>query len=277
MDRVDSHQHYWQPLRGDYGWMPMDDPVLARQYRPADLEPSLDRHGIRSTVLVQAAPTIEETEYLLGIADATDSVAGVVGWVDFESPDSPRHLERLAGHPKFKGVRPMIQDIPDVDWMLRDGLRRSFDAVVDLDLTFDALGHPRHLANFHALLTRHPDMRIVVDHCMKPLIRDRAFDDWAEGMSALARNTNARVKLSGLVTECGEDWSVEELRPYVDRVLELFGVDRIMWGSDWPVCLLRSSYDRWLEAAEALTRQLTPPEKERMFGGTATEFYRLKP
>lgn len=277
MDRVDSHQHYWQPLRGDYGWMPMDDPVLARQYRPADLKPSLARHGIRSTMLVQAAPTIEETEYLLGIADSTDSVAGVVGWVDFESPDAPRHLERLAGHPKFKGVRPMIQDIPDVDWMLRDGLRRSFDAVVDLDLTFDALGHPRHLANFHALLARHPDMRVVVDHCMKPRIRDRAFDDWAEGISALARNTNARVKLSGLVTECGENWSVEDIRPYAYRVLELFGADRIMWGSDWPVCLLRASYDRWLAAAEILTSQLTSSEKDRVFGGTAAEFYRLEP
>lgn len=277
MDRVDSHQHYWQPLRGDYGWMPMDDPILARQYRPADLKPSLDKHDIQATVLVQAAPTTEETEYLLGIADATDSVAGVVGWVDFESPDGQRHLERLAGHPKFKGVRPMIQDIPDADWMLRDGLRRCFDAVVDLDLAFDALGHPRHLANFHALLDRHPDMRVVVDHCMKPRIQDLAFDDWAEGMSALARDTSARVKLSGLVTECGEGWSVEELRPYADHVLELFGVGRIMWGSDWPVCLLRASYDRWLEAAEALTRQLTPWEKERVFGGTATEFYRLKP
>ena len=275
MERVDSHQHYWQPLRGDYGWMPMDDPALARQYRPADLEPSLDRNGIRATVLVQAAPTIEETEYLLGIADATDSVAGVVGWADFESPCGPMHLERLAGHPKFKGVRPMIQDISDAGWMLRDGLRPCFDAVIGLDLAFDALGHPRHLANFHALLTRHPDMRVVVDHCMKPQIRDLAFDDWAEGMSALARDTNAFVKLSGLVTECDSDWDVEKLRPYAERVLELFGIDRIMWGSDWPVCLLRATYDQWFEAAEVLTRQLTPSEKKRVFGGTATEFYRL--
>lgn len=275
MIQVDAHQHYWQPSRGDYDWMPMDNPILARQYRPADLQPTLNRHGIASTVLVQAAATVEETEYMLGLADATDHVAGVVGWVDFEKPDDRAQLERLAGHPAFKGVRPMIQDIPDVDWMLRDDVQWGYQAVIDLDLSFDALGFPQHLGNFHTLLTRYPDMRVVIDHCMKPQIRDRAYDDWASGMAALARDTGACVKFSGLVTESNEDWTVEDLKPYADHLLSVFGPDRMMWGSDWPVCQLRASYDRWREAAEALTDHLTAAEKARIFGGTAAEFYRL--
>ena len=158
MIRVDAHQHYWNPARGDYGWMPEDDPVLARPYGPGDLAPELGAHGIDRTILVQAAPTIEETEYLLGIADATPHVAAVVGWIDFENPDA-RHLQRLAKHPKFAGVRPMIQDIPDDGWMLREDVQWAFRALADLGLTFDALGFPRHLDPFLTILQRYPDLR----------------------------------------------------------------------------------------------------------------------
>jgi L-fuconolactonase len=147
--QIDAHQHYWNPARGDYDWMPMDDPVLARPYGPADLAPQLAAHDITHTVLVQAAATVEETEYMLGLADATPHVAAVVGWIDFEKPADLAHLKRLANHPKFAGVRPMIQDIPDDDWMLRDDVQWAFRAIADLGLTFDALGFPRHLANFH--------------------------------------------------------------------------------------------------------------------------------
>jgi len=175
--RIDAHQHYWEPRRGDYDWMPQDDPILSRKYMPADLAASLTKHGIAQTVLVQAAATVEETEYMLGIADASDTVAAVVGWVDFENPDHRNHIERLARHPKFKGLRPMIQDIPDVDWMLRDEVQWAYKTIVDLDLTFDALGYSRHLDNFLTLLRRCPDMRVVIDHGMKPPIRDRAEHD----------------------------------------------------------------------------------------------------
>ncbi|KMW59969.1 L-fuconolactone hydrolase [Candidatus Rhodobacter oscarellae] len=273
--QIDAHQHYWNPARGDYFWMPPDHPILARPFGPRDLEPMLNRHGIARSVLVQAADTIHETEYMLGIADGADSVAGVVGWVDFERPEDRRHLERLARHPKFRGVRPMIQDIPDVDWMLRPDVQWGFEALVDLDLTFDALGFPRHLQNFRTVLMRYPQMRAVIDHCMKPQIRDGAFDVWAPGITRLARDTGAYLKLSGIVTEAAEDWQVADLKPYVDHVLAEFGPARIMWGSDWPVCTLASSYDRWREAALELTDHLTPAEKARVFGGTAEEFYRL--
>jgi len=273
--KIDAHQHFWNPTRGDYFWMPPDHPVLAKQYAPVDLAPMLERHGISKTVMVQAADTVTETEYMLGIADTTASVAGVVGWVDFEKPGDLEHLRRFARHPKFKGVRPMIQDIPDVDWMLRDDVQWGYRALVDLDLTFDALGFPQHLDNFGTLLARYPDMRVVIDHCMKPQIRDRAFAGWAPGMTRLAGETGAYLKLSGIVTEAADGWTIEDLKPYVDHVLQAFGPDRVMWGSDWPVCQLQASYEHWFDVAEALTDHLSAGEKARVFGGTAAEFYRL--
>ncbi len=279
--QIDAHQHYWEPRRGDYDWMAPDDPVLARRYMPADLAPSLEKHGIARSVVVQAAATLEETEYMLGIADATESVAAVVGWVDFENSDQRHHLERLARHPKFVGVRPMIQDIADVDWMLRDEVQWAYRAIVDLDLTFDALGFPRHLDNFLTLLGRYPDMRVVIDHAMKPAIRDHAegpegFERWAEGMSRLAEQTRACCKFSGLVTEAKEDWTRDDLRPYADHLFAAFGPARVMWGSDWPVCRLRASYDDWRAAAQDLTAHLSAPERAQVFGGTASRFYRLE-
>ncbi len=280
MVQIDAHQHYWQPKRGDYDWMPMDNAVLARAYGPQDLAPHLAAHGIDKTVLVQAAATIYESEYMLGIADATPSVAGVVGWVDFEKPDHYEHLKRLAAHPKFLGVRPMIQDIADVNWMLRDDVQWGFQAIVDLDLTLDALGFPIHLENFLILLERYPTMRVVVDHCMKPQIRDHASDPqmfqfWADGISKLAKRTNACCKFSGLVTEASDGWTMEDIRPFAMHILKSFGADRVMWGSDWPVCQLQASYDQWRALATELCEQLSDQEKAGIFGRTAARFYRL--
>lgn len=275
--QIDAHQHFWHPARGDYDWMPMDNPTLARTYHPVDLAPLLSKHGIDRTVLVQAAATLEETEYMLGIADATPSVAAVVGWIDFEDQSHRAHLGRLANHPKFVGVRPMIQDIPDDDWMLRADIAWAFDALQDLDLTFDALGFPRHLKNFHTILTRHPKMRVVIDHCMKPQIRSHtpeAFAAWADGMRALADDTGAFCKFSGIVTE-SDGWSEDKLRPYAEHVIAVFGPDRMMWGSDWPVCQLEATYDDWRGAAEALTADLSESDRAAIFGGTARAFYRI--
>lgn len=275
---IDAHQHFWHPGRGDYGWMPKDNATLFRPYGPMDLAPQMKATGILQTVVVQAAPTLEETEYLLGLADATPSVAGVVGWIDFEDPSQLEHLKRLTGHPKFKGVRPMIQDIPDPDWMLRDDVQWAFRAAVDLDLTFDALGFPLHLGNFLKLFERYPNMRVVIDHCMKPEIAkgpEVGLTHWAEGMRRLAERTQAFCKLSGLITEDGEHWSAERLRPYVDHVLDAFGADRIMWGSDWPVCRLYGEYADWFEAARAMVSHLSEADQNRIFNGTARDFYRI--
>lgn len=275
---IDAHQHYWNPARGDYDWMPMDNEVLARQYEPADLTPHLKNHDIKATVLVQAAATIQETEYMLGIADATPSVAGVVGWIDFEKPEDLEHLKRLAKHPKFLGIRPMIQDLPDVDWMLREDVQWGFKAVCDLGLTFDALGFPQHLANFLTILKRYRDMQVVVDHCMKPQIRDHSPDNlafWADGMAKIAQETNANCKFSALVTEARPEWTVEDLRPYTDHLFKVFGPDRMMWGSDWPVCQLAATYDEWRAAAIDLTSHLDEAGRSAVFGGTAKAFYQL--
>ncbi|HMB47911.1 MAG TPA: amidohydrolase family protein [Afifellaceae bacterium] len=273
---IDAHQHFWAPARGDYGWMDPDDPVLARNYRLADLEPHLDRHGISATVLVQAAPSVGETEYMLGIADSTHRVAGVVGWIDFEKPDHIRHLERFSGHDKFRGVRPMIQDIADDDWMLRPDLDWAFRALIDHDIAFDALGFPRHLERFLKLFNRYPDMRVIVDHCMKPQIADGAFDVWASNIARLAEETGAWCKLSGLVTEASEKWTVDELRPYADHVLDRFGPERIVWGSDWPVCTLHAEYDQWVEATHQLLAGLSDEQRTAVLGGNAVRFYRLE-
>ncbi len=275
---IDAHQHFWNPARGDYDWMPLDNAILARPYGPDDLVPHLKQHDISATVLVQAAATIHESEYMLGIADATRFVAGVVGWIDFEKPCDIEHLKRLAKHLKFLGVRPMIQDIPDDDWMLRDDIQWAFETLCDLDLTFDALGFPRHLDNFHTLLTRYSQMRVVIDHCMKPQIRDHspeAFGYWADGMAKIAKDTNAFCKYSALVTEAKEDWTVEDLRPYVEHVFEVFGPERMVWGSDWPVSRLARGYDDWRAAALELTDHLSEDDKAKVFGGNAKAFYRL--
>ncbi|MEQ3711484.1 MAG: amidohydrolase family protein [Tateyamaria sp.] len=279
--KIDAHQHFWQPLRGDYDWMPQDNATLNRAYGPHDLAPTLDALGIDGTVLVQAAATVQETEYMLGLADATPFIKGVVGWVDFEDPSHLGHLKRLAAHPKFLGVRPMIQDIPDVNWMLRDDVQWAYGALVDLDLTFDALGFPQHLPNFLTLMQRYPDMRVVYDHCMKPQIRDAqagkdAFSQWADGMSALAENTSGVCKLSGLITETDDGWTSDDVRPFAEHVLSAFGPARVMWGSDWPVCRLKAEYGDWHGLAQQLTETLSEPERADVFGGTATRFYRLE-
>lgn len=278
MNYVDAHHHYWHPARGDYGWMPPDNAVLSRPYTPVDLSAALQATSVSKTVLVQAAPSVEESEYLLGIADATPHVAKVVGWINFEEASQSATLKRLAAHPKFAGVRPMIQDLPDDNWMLRGDVQWAYGAIIENDLTFDCLGFPQHLKNFHTLLTRYPDLRAVIDHCMKPRLNDHndeAFRSWSEGMSSLAADTNVYCKLSGLVTEADTDWSYNALKPYTDHIISAFGAERIMWGSDWPVARLRCEYEDWFQLAMQLTADLPEADRQQIFAANATKFYRL--
>lgn len=273
--RVDAHQHFWTRSRGDYFWMdpanPAQKPIL-RDFYPADFEGFRKKWNIDRTVLVQAAPTIEETEYMLGMADATPWIGKVVGWIDFEDETHRRHLERFAKHPKFAGVRPMIQDIPDLDWMFRPDVQWGYDAIIDLDLTFDALGFARHAENFLRLFARYPKMRTVIDHCMKPVIREQQFEPWAATMTRIARETSVFCKLSGIVTEALADWTFDTVAPYGRHVVEAFGPDRVMWGSDWPVVEIAAPYDKWREAAE---RIVGADGGDKIFGATAAKFYRL--
>src|SRR3712207_1049113 len=180
--QIDSHQHFWQLARGDYHWMSPDLTALYRDYGPDDLAPLLARHGIERTILVQAAETVAETEFMLRISDATPFVAGVVGWAEFADPRAPDAIARLAGHPLLVGLRPMVQDIPDDDWLVRPDLAPAFRAVLEHGLVFDALVFPRHLPRLLVLADRHPDLVIVVDHGAKPRIRERLLDPWRADM-----------------------------------------------------------------------------------------------
>jgi len=274
MTVIDAHQHFWMTGRGDYGWLTPESGALYRDYLPEDLMPLMKKTGVDGTILVQAAPTMAETEFMLSLAADNDFILGVVGWVDFESANVWDDIDRLADNDKLVGLRPMIQDIPDDDWMLRPGLTPAFEALSAYGLTFDTLTFPRHLKNLETLIKRHPEMRVVIDHASKPQIRDGAYAEWTANMRLLAETTNAWCKLSGLVTEADEDWTIEELRPYTDRLLETFGPDRLIWGSDWPVVTQAASYERWHETALELVDG-DETARAAIFGGNAKKAYCL--
>ena len=224
-------------------------------------------------MLVQAAPTPAETEFLLGIAAATPFVAGVVGWVDFESPDVRQAVESLARNPNLLGLRPMLQDLPDDAWIARPAIAPAFEAMEGVGLRFDALVKPRHLPHLARLLSRRPELTAVIDHGAKPDIAAGELSGWAASMRAIARDTGACCKLSGLVTEASLDWREEDLRPFTDVLIDAFGAARLMWGSDWPVVNEAGGYAAWRATAEALTAGCSEDERSLIFGGTAATFY----
>jgi len=272
MRTVDSHQHFWRVDRGDYGWLTPQVGPIYRDCLPEHLAPQLARAGVGTTVLVQAAPTVAETRFLLELAHQNPFIAGVVGWVDFESADAVETIAKLAEDPQLLGLRPMIQDIPDPDWMLDTGLAPAFEAMLDHGLVFDALVLPRHLAPLLELTARYPDLAMVLDHGAKPPLASGDLDAWKQGVTALARDTPMVCKLSGLVTEANS-FAPEKLSPAVDHLLESFGPKRMMWGSDWPVCELACSYDEWRGTTDSLLAKLTFTEREHILSGTARATY----
>ena len=274
--RIDAHQHFWSLDRGDYDWLTPELSALYRDFYPSDLDPLLEQNQIEGTVLVQASPTLAETNYLLSLANKHDFIKGVVGWVDFESFDVIQTINELAKDPKVVGLRPMIQDIEDVDWMLSTDFTPVFNAIINHNLVFDALTKPNHLPNLRRLLLRHPELRTVIDHGSKPVIAAREFEPWAVEMALIAKNSQAFVKLSGLVTEAKENWSVDDLTPYVDHLFTCFGADRIIWGSDWPVCNLASDYTEWCETTDEILNGLSTEERDAVLGGNAMRVYSLK-
>ncbi|KRD96279.1 amidohydrolase [Bosea sp. Root381] len=271
--RIDAHQHFWQLARADYGWLrPALGPIY-RDFGPADLAPLLARHAIDRTILVQAAPTEAETRFLLGIAARTPFVAGVVGWADFDAPDIARRIELLASHDGLVGLRPMVQDIADDDWLAKPALAPAFAAMRAHGLVFDALLLPRHIPAALAILAREPELPVVIDHAAKPDLVTGDLADWRAGIAALAAHPNVVCKLSGLVTESAADWTIETLRPVVAHLLATFGPQRLIFGSDWPVLTLRAEYSHWIETAEALLEGCTDGEREAVFGGNAARVY----
>ncbi|MCL6548891.1 MAG: amidohydrolase family protein [Alicyclobacillus sp.] len=276
--RIDAHQHYWQVERGDYGWLTPDLGILYRDYLPQDLAPVLAENDIDRTIVVQAAPTVEETQFLLQLADRTDTVAGVVGWLDFEDERFEQQLASLRKHPKLVGLRPMIQDIPDDRWMLRPQVVRSFKVLEAQGFPVDLLVHPRHLPVVLELLGLVPNLRAVVDHLAKPFIRDGQLDPWREQIAAIAAAPNVMCKLSGMVTEAGHTaWTSDHFRPYVEHAVSVFGLDRVMFGSDWPVCLQAATYTQVREALLACLEGLaSPADLDNVFGHNAARFYHIQ-
>ena len=272
---VDAHQHFWSLPRGDYGWLTPQSGSIYRDFGPRDLAPLLEDAGIARTVLVQAAPTEAETRYLLDIAAATPYVAAVVGWVDLAARNAPDRLALLAGHALLRGVRPMLQDLPDPAWILAKALRPALKALVDLGLCFDALVKPLHLRPLRAFIDRNPDLPVVIDHAAKPAIRERSLGTWARDIRDIARSTPALCKLSGLVTEAKTDWRAADLEYCILHLLDCFGPERLMWGSDWPVVELAGGYRRWHAAAHSFLAPLPAADRERIFGENAARFYGL--
>lgn len=274
---IDAHHHLWRVARNDYGWLTPDEGFLYRDYMPEHFKPILDAHGIARAVVIQAAPSLAETEFLLSLADAHPYLGAVVGWVDFADRNAPQALDQFSAHPKFRGVRPMIQDIAEDTWMLREELSGTFVALAERDLSFDALIQPRHLATLIELVSRYPSLRVAINHCGKPEVRawqvgDADFNAWQAGMTELARHPNVFCKLSALPTRAAPGWTAETFSPYVDVLLTAFGPSRLMWASDWPILERNGRYDDWFHVARALLPESTHAD---VFGATARSFYRI--
>lgn len=276
--RIDAHQHFWQLERGYYDWLTPDLSAIYRDFLPSDLSPILQSNNVEGTILVQAAPCEAETYFLFELAKSDPSVLGVVGWVDMESPDAVERLKEMAEESGglLKGIRPMIQDIPDADWILSDCLAPVFEELQRADLVFDALILPIHLNNLDALLDAYPRLKIIIDHGAKPPIADRCRSKWAADLERVARHQNVFCKLSGLVTEAGHDWVEADIRPYIGEIIRCFTPNRVVWGSDWPVVNLASDYSSWLEIVERYCARFTPSEQAAIMGENALNFYGVK-
>lgn len=290
--RIDAHQHFWSTARGDYGWLDPAVPALAplcHDFTPADLLPHLAAAGVTQTVLVQAAATEAETGFLLGLAEAHAFIGGVVGWADLGRIESVATLERLAQQPRFKGVRPMLQDLPQADWITHAPHPDVMHALLRLGLRFDALVRPQHLAALLQFVDRWPGLPVVIDHAAKPALAHTTAghwnrewaEPWRKGLAELAARPGVHCKLSGLLTEAGGaarqggPAGLAAVRPVWETLLALFGPHRLMWGSDWPVLNLASSYAEWVSLSEALLHDLPADAQHAVRHGNAQRFYGL--
>jgi len=275
---VDAHFHCWRLDRGDYGWL---TPSLAPIYRDvtvADWQREAQPHGVRGGILVQAAPTEAETHFLLEQARGHDAVLGVVGWLDLLAADAPRRIAALAAaEPLLRGLRPMLHDIADADWVLQSALAPALDAMAEHRLVFDALLRPQHLPRVRRLAQRHPRLRIVVDHGAKPEIAAGRWQPWADEITALAALPNVACKLSGLLTEAGATPARGAARAWSAQLLQVFGSQRLLWGSDWPVLELAARYGDWWHDTQAVLESLADADRRAVLGDNACHVYGVVP
>jgi L-fuconolactonase len=276
---IDAHHHFWQLSRPfDYRWL--DAPALApirRDYLPDDLAPHLRAVGVERSIFVQTQHNLDENHWILGLAKRHDFLAGVVGWVDLASPDCERQLLEFRANPRFVGVRHVVQDEPDDDFLVRDDVLRGLGVLERHGVPFDVLIYVKHLRHVPTLARRLPGLPMVIDHLAKPHIKDHRLDDWLPDFRASAASPNVFCKLSGMITEADwRHWKPHDLRPYVHHALDLFGPDRLLFGSDWPVCELAGSYEQVFHALDDALGPLAPAERAAIFGGTARRFYGLR-
>jgi L-fuconolactonase len=274
--RIDAHQHYWKIDRDDYGWITPEIPILYRDFLPKDLLPALKNHQLDGTIVVQAAATLAETDYLLSLAESDETIIGVVGWLDLNDPDYQAHYERFSRHPKFVGFRVMIQEMPDAAAVLEPQFVEALRYFAERDVPVDLLLVSHQLEPVIALLDQVPGLRGVIDHIAKPRIAEGVMEPWSSQMAAIAKHTNIYCKLSGMATEAAhKSWTLEQYVPYVRHVAEIFGPSRLLFGSDWPVCLLSASYDEVMEIVlNALPDHWTEHDKELLLGLNAKRFYK---
>jgi L-fuconolactonase len=274
---VDSHHHFWRYSLAEYGWLDDHMAAIRRDFLPADLKQEIGAAGVDAVVSVQARQSIEETRWLLDLATQNHFIAGVVGWVPLVSPTVAADLAQFAAHPKLVAIRHVLQDEPDPRFMLRADFQAGIRALRAYNLTYDILIYHRHLPQTIELVDRNPEQTFVVDHMAKPAIKQGTIEPWARGMRELARRPHVCCKLSGMVTEIGRPhWSLADLRPTFDVVLEAFGPERVLFGSDWPVCLVACGYARWMEIVQELIAPLSSAERAAILGDNARRVYRLK-
>ena len=272
--RIDSHQHFWKYTEAEYPWIGKGTP-LQRDWLPADLEREAAKVHIDGSVVVQARTTVEESRWLLKLADEYPFIKGIVGWVDLQSEKVEEDLAPLSKQKKFVGVRHVVQSEP-AEFMLKPEFLRGLGKLRQFNLAYDLLLFPKHLPSAVKVVQQLPEQRFVLDHIAKPMIRAGMMQPWKDDITELARHQNVFCKISGMVTEAKlKGWKNEDFRPYLDVVFKVFGEDRLMFGSDWPVCLLAGSYEEVHGLTASYFDQFSPSVREKFFGGNATKFYRL--
>lgn len=273
---IDAHQHFWKYSPGDFSWISDEMAAIRRDFLPQDLKPLLTATGMEGTVAVQAQQAVAETEWLLALSDEHPFILGVVGWAPLTSPSVEEELARLSEHPKFKGVRHILQAEPQEDFMLREDFQQGISCLSRLGLAYDILIYERHLPQTLQLVDRNPQQVFVLDHMAKPRIRENIHEPWKKNIQLLAQRENVYCKLSGLVTEADpQHWVSADLAFYMETVLEAFGPRRLLFGSDWPVCTVGCSYLRWYSLVEEFVSRLSGRDQYRILGGTAQTAYRL--
>ena len=273
--RIDAHQHFWALERGDYNWLTPDYEILYRDYLPVHLSQELVNHHIDKTIIVQAADSVEETYYMFDLMRDHSFIAGVVGWLDFESVDFKKDLESMMKLDGFVGVRPMLQDIDDDRWVLQDIVVKNIKHLHKQNIPLDILIYPKHLKVIEELLEKIPDLKCVINHLAKPEIKSQEYDEWSRDIEAVSQYPNVYCKISGVITEADhKSWTIDDCRKYIEHSVNIFSENRIMFGSDWPVCLQAGSYSDVYEVAyQTISELLSENGMKKFYGENALVFY----